>query len=60
MNSVIIYVTVTVLLLKATTTNSVKVAVVLFPGGASHFFMMESVGQQLEVRGHEVGTSINR
>jgi len=31
-----------------------KIAVLTFPAGGSHFFMMETIGQQLEARGHKV------
>jgi hypothetical protein len=35
-------------------TNSAKIAVVLFPNGPSHYFMMEKIGKELISRGHEV------
>jgi len=53
MESVIVYVTVVLLSLSAQI-DSAKIAVLIFPAGASHFLMMETVGQQLEARGHEV------
>lgn len=49
MNSVL-----SVLVFLAVQVHSAKIAVLVFPSGGSHFFMMEAVGQQLEARGLQV------